>query len=46
MNYGFIKFVEAAKSKDLIKWIKLGIAFSHENKDVVLFPEKIIINHG
>ncbi|MFA5857264.1 MAG: glycosidase [Candidatus Pacearchaeota archaeon] len=30
-----------AISKDLKKWKKLGIAFSHENKDVVLFPEKI-----
>lgn len=30
-----------AVSKDLKKWKKLGIAFCHENKDVVLFPEKI-----
>lgn len=30
-----------AISNDLKKWKKLGIIFSHENKDVVLFPEKI-----
>jgi predicted GH43/DUF377 family glycosyl hydrolase len=30
-----------ASSKDLINWKKHGIMFSHENKDVVLFPEKI-----
>ncbi|MDP2924940.1 MAG: glycosidase [Nanoarchaeota archaeon] len=30
-----------AISNNLIKWKKLGIIFSHENKDCVLFPEKI-----
>jgi predicted GH43/DUF377 family glycosyl hydrolase len=30
-----------AVSRDLLNWKKKGIAFSHQNKDVVLFPEKI-----
>jgi beta-1,2-mannobiose phosphorylase / 1,2-beta-oligomannan phosphorylase len=30
-----------AISEDLERWEKLGIAFSYENKDSVLFPEKI-----
>jgi predicted GH43/DUF377 family glycosyl hydrolase len=30
-----------AVSKDLIKWKRLGIIFREQNKDVVLFPEKI-----
>lgn len=30
-----------AFSKNLKQWDKLGIVFCHENKDVVIFPEKI-----
>jgi beta-1,2-mannobiose phosphorylase / 1,2-beta-oligomannan phosphorylase len=30
-----------AESKDLKKWDKLGIIFREQNKDAVLFPEKI-----
>jgi len=34
-----------AKSKDCIKWKRLGTIFSEQNKDVVLFPEKINGNY-
>jgi len=30
-----------AESKDLVKWARRGVIFQEQNKDVVLFPEKI-----
>jgi len=39
MNEGISTYL--AVSKDLIQWERLGLIFREQNKDVVLFPEKI-----